>query len=484
MTNSAVFLLGAGFSAPFGVPTMMPFLRSFQADAKKKYTSLYDTLAQHLSRLPDDGDIEGLLTSLGSAERLRSGLPPNMSVPDHLLQWESESRDLKAHLVSYIVEQCERFDRAHVEKVLTPLISAFAKNDAFREVHLFTTNYDRVIEHACEADDITFSDGFAESKLAAPWTRAFDGRIRLCKLHGSVTYYVDRHPRGEPIFWRLDRGYPLPGPDFRLTREGHEIEPLMVLPTLEKEALGDPYGHLNHLFVDTMARANVVVAIGTSLRDRHLVSAITYNSASIVLLVVDTEPANALARVPGVTGVPLRTDANDFLNVSRERLVGLLERCMAESDKAEIEGHVKVFAESEVRDIARWKSMTEEQRAALSAIGTGGTESVIVTALQTLYGVADARAMQVVAKMCAPSNARSVRKASAACLGLSGNPSVVALLAPVALDDDSPDVRLEAYLGLKAFGTDDARHALANAADKWPTDEYFQSVHRAGSTAA
>ena len=316
MTDSSVFLLGAGFSAPFGVPTMMPFLRSFQSDAEKKYPDLYGTLAEHLSKLADDGDIEALLTSLGSAEKLRDSLPPKMPVQDHLLQWERESRYLKAHLVSYIVEQCERFDRTRVARVLTPLISALAKNDAIREVHLFTTNYDRVIEHGCEAGDIDFADGFGKSKLAARWEREFDGKIRLCKLHGSVTYYADRHSDRKPIFWRLDRGYPLPGLDFRLTRDGQEIEPLMVLPTLEKEALGDPYGYLNHLFVDAMARAKVVVAVGTSLRDKHLVSAITYNSNSIVLLIVDTEPSHAVARIPGVRCVTLKADANDFLSVS------------------------------------------------------------------------------------------------------------------------------------------------------------------------
>ena len=61
MTGSAVFLLGAGFSAPFGVPTMTPFLSSFQAVAEKKYSDLCSTLAEHISKLPQDGDIEALL---------------------------------------------------------------------------------------------------------------------------------------------------------------------------------------------------------------------------------------------------------------------------------------------------------------------------------------------------------------------------------------------------------------------------------------
>ena len=36
MTGSAVFLLGAGFSAPFGVPTMTPFLSSFPGRCGKE----------------------------------------------------------------------------------------------------------------------------------------------------------------------------------------------------------------------------------------------------------------------------------------------------------------------------------------------------------------------------------------------------------------------------------------------------------------
>ena len=90
-------------------------------------------------------------------------------------------------------------------------------------------------------------------ELVAPWNSVFDSKISFYKLHGSVSYYVDRNEEHNPSFLRLDRGYPLPGPDFRLSRDGHELEPLMVLPTLEKDALGDPYAHLNHLFAQTMS---------------------------------------------------------------------------------------------------------------------------------------------------------------------------------------------------------------------------------------
>ncbi len=157
---------------------------------------------------------------------------------------------------------------------------------------------------------------------------------------------------------------------------------------------------------------------------------------------------------------------------------------MAESDRTKIEAFVKEFAESEVEEIARWKSMTEEQTAALAAIGSGGPEPVILRALQTLYGVADGRAMQVVAKMCESGNVPSVRKAAAGCLGLSGNPGVVTVLAAVAIGDESPDVRLEAYLALDALGTSDARDRLADARRKWSSDAYFREVQQVSVSAS
>ena len=122
--------------------------------------------------------------------------------------------------------------------------------------------------------DLTRLDG----SVAAPWSGEFNGKLHLYKLHGSVTYYGDREARDGRRYFRLDRGYALPSPDFRLTREGNTLEPLMVLPTLEKETLDDPYGQLNHRFAEMMSGSRVVVAMGTSLRDNDLVSAINYNA--------------------------------------------------------------------------------------------------------------------------------------------------------------------------------------------------------------
>ena len=250
---------------------MRPFLHSFRRMAQSKYPDLHDTLEQHFARLGDDSDIEELLSGLGKAERLSDAMPGGTIDSAELRVWQEQSRYLKSHLISYIIEQCERYDEESVKAVLSPSLRMLTDLAEIETVHIFTTNYDRIVEVACEEADIEYADGFGETgnELVAPWTRTFDKKVCIYKLHGSVSYYVDQARRDTSKFLRLDRGYPLPGPDFRLSREGNELEPLMVLPTLEKDALGEPYSHLNHLFTEVMSETVLVVAVGISLRDNR-----------------------------------------------------------------------------------------------------------------------------------------------------------------------------------------------------------------------
>ena len=482
MRSSVLFVLGAGFSAPFDIPTMTLFLQSFEETAKRKYPELFETLQQHLSKIPKDGDLESLLSSLGSAERIRDSLPPNVPITNEQSKWELESHFLKSHLSSYIIERCERFDRDRAVTAITPLLRGLSQSSAIREAHLFTTNYDRIIEHVCESSSLDLSDGFGRPthEQSAPWTRNFSSTIRLYKLHGSVTYYVDKESGEEPTFLRLDRGYPLPSPDYRLTREGHNLEPLMVLPTLEKDALADPYGHLQNLFVDAMSRPSVVVAIGTSLRDELLVSAMKYRAKNIVVLIVDIDPRSAAGQIASVDSVTLPARAEDFLSVSADRLVGLFEKCVKESDRTTIARHVKEFASREYAEILQRSSMSDEQREALDIVRSDHSETSVLGALHRLHGIADESVINAVIVRSRHPNTDLVRKAAAGCLGLSGNPVAVSGLRAVAIEDQSSDVRLESYLALQRIGTREAEEVLGVARSKWRDDRYFPRLSGEG----
>ena len=123
MTGAVSFVLGAGFSAPFNIPTMKPFLTEFRNFASRKYSNLENVLNKHFAKLENESDIEGLLSSLNKAEDLVSAMPSPCHMIPKLSQWASDSRFLKAHLVSYIIERCEQFNRKRAEKEIAPLLN-------------------------------------------------------------------------------------------------------------------------------------------------------------------------------------------------------------------------------------------------------------------------------------------------------------------------------------------------------------------------
>lgn len=478
MNCSIALLLGAGFSAPFGVPTMRPFLDAFRTMATQKHCDLTHTLERHVDGLADDSDVEGLLSSLGRAERLSDGAPPGDELPTNFRKWQQESRFLKSHLISYIIEQCERFDQTLVNQVLSPALRELNDRKWLDTIHIFTTNYDRVIENSCDMSDVEYSDGFGDvvREPVAPWTREFDRKVRIYKLHGSVSYYVDRSTvSGQPHFLRLDRGYPLPGPDFRLSRGGHDLEPIMVLPTLEKDTLGEPYSYLNHLFTETISDTLLVLAVGTSLRDNHIVSAINYNAKNLIVLLVDSDPAAVVHRIPDVRSVKLRTDARRFFESSIVGLCDVIELCL-DKERDDVYSSLEMFCTNEAMRLSKSVSLNSTLQDALNCLSSAGCSGAIMKALYQLRGRDEDRIIRAVAAKVDCSFPVDVRKAAAACLGHSANPTVVSVLASVAQDDASSAVRLECCLALKEISTEDSMRKLGEIRATRPHDAVFLSL--------
>ena len=475
--NSAVsFLLGAGFSAPFNIPTMRPFLGSFKEFASRKYPTLRSALCNHVRKLEDGSDIEGLLASLSDAENLKSALPSQGHLTCELKQWAAESRSLKAHLVSYIIERCEQFNRERAQEEIGPLLNRLNHSKKLSEIHFFTTNYDRILEYVAENTGVNLHDGFDNSgaELVAPWTREFNSKCRLYKLHGSVTYYVDRQASEDPEFLRLDRGYPLPDPDFRLSRQGRQLEPLMVLPTLEKDALDDPYGYFIHTFTETISKGGLLIAIGTSLRDKHVVSAINFNAMDVVALIVDPEPEGAIQMMPNVSSVPLRADTSECLSILREPLAELAERCVSIPCPRRRTHEVKRFAQEQDGVLRNYRTITEEQRNQMGILNGAATDLDKIEAIYRLQGSSDPGVIKALSELLFESeHSPELRKAAVGCLGLSRCADALEVLTSIATEDHLPDVRLESYLALREIGGDRANEALKNAQKRWPEDPFF-----------
>lgn len=463
-----VVLIGAGFSTPFGVPTMRPFFDDFTSFARRRYPRLAESLDQLVDRIGDHGDLEDLLTVLNQAIGVEEGLPAGVD-SERIRAWVDDARRLRAYLLSFIVDRCERFNPEKVAGLCGPLFVGIGD----LPVSVFSSNYDRVVEHACDEASVELADGFARGadQVANQWTGDFDSALTFCKLHGSVTWYVDRHSDQTPVYLRLDRGYPLPDPDFRLSRGGSDLEPLMIIPTLEKEALSAPYNQLSLRFSDDLGRSRLVVVLGSSLRDEHLVGTITYRADRVVALVVSPRARDVATRLVGVPTVPLAVGTEQFLTVSVPALLELIRNATShDSSPEDLEPLVEAFARTEDARIAEHYALTSEEREALETLSSSEKERLL-PALRMLAGSRHPQVLTAVQALL-EHEAAEVRSTSAGVLAVPGDEGTVPRLSGLALNDPAPLVRLEAALALRRIGGEAAEEALRRRAEERADDDF------------
>lgn len=465
-----VLLVGAGFSAAFGVPTMLPFYEDFISFARQRYPNLRPTFDEIVAGLPTGPDIEALLSALNDAERAGLAVPRDVASDARLTSWVDDAHAIRAHLLAYIVERCELFDRSQAADLAGPLLADLSGRGA----SIFTTNYDRIVEYVCESRGSPFSDGYDMSpgQTVSAWTGDFGTGLALVKLHGSVTWYERRD--AEASFLRLDRGYPLPGPDFHLSRSGEELDNLMIVPTLEKDALRRPYSHLLLRFNDALARTRVLVVLGSSLRDEHLVSTITYRAEDLVVLVIGRGASEAARRLGATRVVVLSASTEPFLRVGAGPLVELLDGLEETAEASDVQGAIEALARDLETRIGEWLALTDEQRVLVSRLDEDDWV-VQLASLRGLRGVAHPEVVQKVRGMLGSQN-RDVRVAAAGALGIARANDGVDRLLDLAVTDDDPGVRLEAALALSEIGTAAARAALEQRAERRPTDDFIASA--------
>jgi len=157
-----------------------------------------------------------------------------------------------------------------------------------KEVHVFTTNYDRAIEEYCSSEDrkCRCIDGFnydAYSKKRK-WDGNYahpieDGITNVClrKLHGSLTW--KRHK----VYGIVETG------EERRSTDSNYIENMLVYPTLSPKDGQEiePYSKIRDEFKRLMDAADICVVIGFSFRDDHINSIFSefYNRGKPIIVV-------------------------------------------------------------------------------------------------------------------------------------------------------------------------------------------------------
>jgi hypothetical protein len=170
---------------------------------------------------------------------------------------------------------------------LQSFLLSFASRSASRErLHVFTTNYDRLVEHGCDLAGLRVIDRFVgalepvfrSSRVDVDFhynppgirgePRFIEGVIRLTKLHGSLDWMLD--PRTRSI---VRRGIPFGAGPKRPLVPSNPIDTVMIYPNAAKdvETTEYPYAELFRDMAAALCRPNsVAVAYGYGFGDDHV----------------------------------------------------------------------------------------------------------------------------------------------------------------------------------------------------------------------
>lgn len=171
------------------------------------------------------------------------------------------------------------------ERYLISFLMSFASRAASRErLSIFTTNYDRLIEHGCDLAGLRLIDRFVgalnpvfrSSRVEVdvhynpPGIRGepryLEGVVRLTKLHGSIDWRLENR-----ILRRI--GIPFGAPDNHSDVPSAPLETVMIYPNPAKdmETTEYPYAELFRDFAAAACRPNsVLVTYGYGFGDDHI----------------------------------------------------------------------------------------------------------------------------------------------------------------------------------------------------------------------
>jgi hypothetical protein len=300
-----VIFLGAGASAPFGIPTMTKMAENFERQLIEESSPNLDLYKYIQSRLKGYRiyDIEALITVLQDMDdfkRVESRVLSNASahyfwgrggdietlveVQKQFAQENHEmARELLVGVKNFIADACtmrkqpfeiyDEFFHQIIMKVGYDFKKIIKSGKPPQRVNLgmFTTNYDRVLESYCDSRELVFRCGETDNQKVDISTQnrelySEDNPVfRILKLHGSVNWYRDEHNRMRCGSEAVRVG--------RITSLGHRVEKeVLIYPAFEKYTFREPFYTMFHNLKSCLidfACVNCYI-VGYSFRDEDI----------------------------------------------------------------------------------------------------------------------------------------------------------------------------------------------------------------------
>lgn len=319
--SSVLWFVGAGASAPFGIPTMQRMVQDFEKDLTGAnspeeaalYREVSDFLHAHLGRQVDLEAIFSVIDSIinWSPDRIGpaalyhafvlasvSGGSAQPMGEVHVLRPPAEA---KVTIAKRLRERFEQFTRSHCEIPTDALRKIEETYDQlFRYVGdrvggrnygnrvvgdwpIFTTNYDPVLEHYwIDFAKVQLNTGFQWNDVAGMKISSPDvfrnGGLKLFKLHGSITWLNDPE-------YGLTEQRVIPR-DMKKATGAPFLGQVMLYPIEEKELYVEPYLTMFQQLNRELASTDKWIVIGYSFADRFIREVFVHNSQKGTRLVL------------------------------------------------------------------------------------------------------------------------------------------------------------------------------------------------------
>lgn len=293
MDFQAAILTGAGASRPLGLPTMKNLLEEgFRASLADHPKRVYDMAANWAARNSEDDtvDFELLYTMVDQLASMEPDDPLSLPFAPHIkkqrgfafqkssgsyviedvAKTSAAANDLRESLRTEVHRRLSGVDAKQAAELYLPLFDDIYQLSAGSpSLALFTTNYDQALEriwrygHAEEyGRDInlltpfeTIEDHFGPQFHPESLDQKADGNrllVKLHKLHGSLN-------------WVEQNGRTISAP-----QEEYFQRNVVIYPLRKHEEFDDPFRALFERFEQTLSHVDVLLVIGSSLRDEHL----------------------------------------------------------------------------------------------------------------------------------------------------------------------------------------------------------------------
>jgi len=300
-----VVFLGAGASVPVGIPDSKKLAR-IVGKKLPQYSKRIRLIKRNIQDFGFSYDIESLLSVLEFWANPRKAIDETGAFFAEIanrgslksFRMHKKDQDIAKKVRGVIVEECFVNDPSKVhaikllyEKFFKDLHDVFqlpdcnpAGNKACPPADVFTTNYDNVVEEYCAENGMPPPcDGYRELPIARRGTFEFDEkcytdpdsiiRLRLYKLHGTVTYV--RLPHGElrlmPLFPGRKiqiSGKTFPGGELRISGKPALFD--LIYPGTYQYATREPQLELLNLLKQNLASSSCCIVIGYSFRDPNI----------------------------------------------------------------------------------------------------------------------------------------------------------------------------------------------------------------------